>query len=57
MPWVDQFLQDLRFGARSLTRTLGLTVVAVISLGLGIGAATAMYSVMMRPQIAQGTAR
>jgi len=37
-------LQDLRFGIRSLRKHLGLTFVAVLSLGLGIGANTTVFT-------------
>ena len=44
--WADHFLQDLRYGFRILAKTPGFTLLAVVSLGLGIMATTAMYSVI-----------
>jgi predicted permease len=41
-----QFLQDLRFGGRNLSRNPGFAAIAVLSLALGIMATTAMYSVI-----------
>jgi len=41
---VDSLIQDLRFAIRTLRRTPGLAVLAVLCMGLGIGAVSSMYS-------------
>jgi putative ABC transport system permease protein len=44
--FVEQFLNDLRFGARLLVRGPAFTTVAVLSLALGIGSSSAIFSVI-----------
>ena len=46
VPWLESLIQDARFGLRTLRRSPGFTVTAVLTLGVGIGACTAIFSLV-----------
>jgi macrolide transport system ATP-binding/permease protein len=45
LPWLDDLRSDLRFGLRGLARNRGFTIAAALTLAVGSGGTTAMFSI------------
>ena len=44
--WLEKFLRDLRYGARTLTRSPGFALTAILVMALGIGATTSLFTIV-----------
>jgi len=48
LPWLESLLRDLRYSLRTLGKHKGVTAVAILSIGLGIGANATIFSMVNR---------
>src|SRR5687767_16039228 len=46
VPWLEDVVRDVRYGLRSLGRRPGFAMTAILSLALGIGASTGIFSLV-----------
>ena len=48
LPWLESLLRDLRYSLRTLVKHKGVTAIAVLSIGLGIGANATIFAIVNR---------
>src|SRR5579862_2143276 len=48
LPWLESFLRDVHYSLRSLARNRTVTAIAILSIGLGIGANITIFSIVSR---------
>ncbi len=48
LPWLETLVRDFTYGLRTLGRHLGVTAIAILSIGLGIGANATIFSMVSR---------
>ena len=48
LPWLESLLRDLYYGMRTLAKHRGATAIAILSIGLGIGANATIFSIVSR---------
>jgi len=46
LAWLEQFAQDVRYGVRQLIKAPGFATISILTIALGIGACTALFSVV-----------
>ena len=46
LPWLGQFAQDVHYGLRQLWKAPGFATISILTIALGIGACTALFSVV-----------
>ena len=61
LPWLDAIMRDMHYAMRQLRRTPGFTVIVILTLALGVGAVTAIFSVvngvLLRPYAFENSGR